>query len=419
MTKRKRFVPAARNTNKHTEIGLKRLDNSITRDGLISAITVANDDSTIAGSARLQTLADRMPDVETIVVETNGNQLVVVKRTDIPTADDPRAVRLGFADNWVAHVDFAPDGDVLAGLLAEDDKIFDGLITRDELADILPQAEPPEDAGPQMDRAEELREKWGVAVGDVWECGAHRICCGDCTDAAVVARVMGGERATVVFADPPYGVSVGAKNRLLNSVQKAGRNLTDIESDDASPDELKRRLVPAFVNVREVGMSPDCTVFVTAPQGGELGMMMMMMMIEAGLRVRHVLIWRKNQPTFSLGRLDYDYQHEPILMTWLKKHKRNKAGPFQTSVWDIDKPRASADHPTMKPVELIENCLLNHSDDSDIILDPFLGSGTTLVACERLHRRGRGIELSPAYVAVCLERLGALGLTPRRIEAAP
>lgn len=260
-----------------------------------------------------------------------------------------------------------------------------------------------EDEAP-VDRAEELRVKWGVESGQMWWLGEHQIICGDCTDVAVVERVMAGEKASLVFTDPPYGVAIGAKNRLLNSVQKAGRNLTDIEDDSLSPDDLKAQLLPAFRNIRETVMADDCTVFVTVPQNGEHNMMMMMMMREAGLLVRHVLIWKKNQPTFSLGRLDYDYQHEPILLTWGKRHKRPMRGEHRTSVWEIDKPRASKEHPTMKPVELVANALLNNSDSGDVAFDAYLGSGTTLIACEQLGRKCRAVEISPAYVAVAIER---------------
>lgn len=260
------------------------------------------------------------------------------------------------------------------------------------------------DAEPEIDRAEELRAKWQTETGQLWRIGEHRLLCGDSTRREDVERVMGGERAECVFTDPPYGVSVGAKNRLLNSVQPSGRNLTDIVDDDLSPEELKTRLVPAFQNVRTIAASDDCTYFVCAPQGGELGMMMMMMM-DAGLKVRHVLIWKKNSPTFSMGRLDYDYQHEPILLTWCKRHNHYGKGQFKTSVWDIDKPRSSKEHPTMKPVELYVNGYLNNSADDAIVFEPYAGSGTAFVAAQQLGRKCRAIEISPAYVAVILERM--------------
>src|SRR5262249_28284679 len=140
-----------------------------------------------------------------------------------------------------------------------------------------------------------------------------------------------------------------------------------------------------------------------APQGGGLGMMMMMMQ-EAGLPIRHVLIWKKNFATFSLGRLDYDYQHEPILLTWGKRHKRPMKGPHRTSVWEIDKPRAAKEHPTMKPIELIGNALQNNSDPGDAVLDSFLGSGSTLIACEQLNRICYGMEIEPRYCHIIIER---------------
>ena len=269
------------------------------------------------------------------------------------------------------------------------------------------------DVPPQEDRAEELRAKWGVETGQVWQLGEHRLMCGDSTNADDVARLMQGEKASLVFTDPPYGVSVGAKNRMLNSFQPSGRNLTDIEDDDMSPEELKNRLLPSFRNISQLVMAEDCAVFVTAPQNGELNMMMLMMMKESGLPVRHVLIWKKNSATFSMGRLDYDYQHEPILFTWGKHHKRPMLGKYKTSVWEIDKPRASHEHPTMKPVELVENALLNNSDADDVVFDAYSGSGTTIMACEAQRRRARAMEIAPGYVAVALERWAtATGKTP-------
>ena len=238
--------------------------------------------------------------------------------------------------------------------------------------------------------------------GDLWQLGEHRLLCGDSTVPENVERLIGGIKADMIFTDPPYGVSIGAKNRMLNSFQKAGRNLTDIVDDNSSPDELKSILLPAFKNARAL-MSDDCTVFVTAPQGGDLGMMMMMMQ-EAGLKIRHVLIWKKNAPTFSMNRLDYDYQHEPILLTWGKRHKFYGLGDHKTSVWEIDKPRKSAEHPTMKPVALVKNALLNNSTGKDNVYDPFLGSGTTLIACEQLGRRCFGLEIEPRYCDVILAR---------------
>lgn len=244
--------------------------------------------------------------------------------------------------------------------------------------------------------------------GDLWVMGEHRLLCGDSTVEANVKRVLSGAKACCVFTDPPYGVSQAAKNRVLNECAggrggNAKRNETDIVDDDLTPEELEARLLPSFVNTRTIAMAEDCTLFMSAPQGGELGMMMMMMK-KAGLPVRHVLIWKKNQPTFSMGRLDYDYQHEPILLTWGKRHKRPMAGTHKTSVWEIDKPRKSEEHPTMKPVELYANAYLNNSEAGDNVYEPYAGSGTAFVAAEQVGRKCYGIEISPAYCDIIVKR---------------
>lgn len=238
---------------------------------------------------------------------------------------------------------------------------------------------------------------------ELWKLGRHRLLCGDSTDAEQVKFLMGGQEANMVFTDPPYGVSIGDKNATLNSVQKSGRCTENIKNDTLPPDRLYPLLVKAMTNCRE-SCADDATYFVTSPQGGELGMMMMMMMKDAGLPVRHILIWEKNCATFSLGRLDYDYQHEPIFYTWAKKHKNYRKGEFRTTIWKYDKPRKCDLHPTMKPVELVANCMKDGTVEGDYVLDVFGGSGTTLIAAEQLNRNAFVMELDPHYCDVIIAR---------------
>lgn len=241
-----------------------------------------------------------------------------------------------------------------------------------------------------------------VKPGEIWQLGEHRLMCGDSTDAASVALLMEGEKADMVFTDPPYGVSIGDKNKALNSVQPSGRCTENIANDNISVDDLYPILVKAMTNCRE--NCKDCACYyVTSPQGGELGLMMMMMK-DAGLPVRHMLIWEKNSATFSLGRLDYDYQHEPIFYTWTKSHKNYRNGEFRTTIWKYDKPRKCDLHPTMKPVELVANCMMDASVEGDIVLDMFGGSGTTIIAAEQLGRKARLMELDPHYCDVIIAR---------------
>ena len=137
------------------------------------------------------------------------------------------------------------------------------------------------------------------------------------------------------------------------------------------------------------------------PQGGT-HMMMMMMMKSASWQVKHEIIWAKN--SHVLGRADYNYKHEPILYGWKKTHKFYGKGKFKTSLWEIPKPTQSKLHPTMKPIELIENALLDASKAGDVVLDLFGGSGSTIIACEKTGRFCRTMELSEKYCDVIVRR---------------
>lgn len=242
-----------------------------------------------------------------------------------------------------------------------------------------------------------------VQPGDLILLGGGVLCCGDSADPEAWRRLMAGDKADMVFTDPPYGVAIGDKNAALNSVQKAGRCTQNIKNDTLTEEQLYDLLKRVFVNVRE-NCTPDACYFVTSPQGGSLGLMMMMMMRDAGLPVRHVLMWRKNTATFSLGRLDYDYQHEPIFYTWTEKHHNFRGGDNRTTVWDYDKPRKCDLHPTMKPVELVANAIKDGTEEGMIVLDAFGGSGSTLIACEQLGRKCRMMELDPHYCDVIIAR---------------
>lgn len=130
--------------------------------------------------------------------------------------------------------------------------------------------------------------------------------------------------------------------------------------------------------------------------------MMMMMMRDSGLPVRHILVWNKSSATFSMGRLDYDYKHEPIFYTWTKKH--HFYGKNKTTVWDIAKPRKCDLHPTMKPIELVAEAVNNSTKAGDSVIDIFGGSGSTLIACEQLGRACYTMEIDPHYCDVILAR---------------
>ena len=265
------------------------------------------------------------------------------------------------------------------------------------------------DAGEEKQATEDDfdENKDAIAVrckrGDVWQLGDHRLMCGDSISLDDVKKLMGGVKADLVFTDPPYGVAIGSKNEMLNKIQRAGRCIQNIKNDTLSAEDLRGLISEAMTNAR-LSCEPDACYYVTAPQGGVLGLMMQEALRDAGLPVRHILIWRKNTATFSLGNLDYDYQHEPIFYTWTEKHHNYRKGDNRTSVWDYDKPRKCDLHPTMKPVELVANCMKDGTLLGDKVLDLFGGSGTTLIAAEQLGRKCFMMELDPHYCDVILAR---------------
>lgn len=270
-----------------------------------------------------------------------------------------------------------------------------------ELGDI---ADTDDDGEVIEDEVPEEPEEPAARLGDVYRLGRHRLICGDSTDSETIARLMDGQKADMVFTDPPYNVAIGTKNDFLNTYQKAGSCTQDIVGDKGMTDEEagEKLWKPAFVNMFE-NAKDNCAIYCTMPQGGT-HMMMMMMMSQSGWQVKHELMWLKNSPTFSMGRLDYDYKHEPIVYGWKKTHIFYGKGKHTKSVWEIDKPIKCDLHPTMKPIELIVNAILNSSQKQDVVLDPFGGSGSTLIACEQTGRRCYICELDPRYIDVIIQR---------------
>jgi len=265
-----------------------------------------------------------------------------------------------------------------------------------------PPVEGTADAEPQIDKAEELNKIWQVKPGDLFHIGEHRLLCGDSTKQEDVERVMGGGKADMVFTDPPYGVSYADKNKYLNAIARGNRIQTPIENDHKNITELAEDIIyPAFCRIKDI-LAERSSYYITAPQGGDL-LMMMMMMQKAGLILRHMIIWVKNNHV--LGRTDYNYKHEPILFGWVNVHDFYGMGEHKFSVWEIDKPLKSNLHPTMKPVELINNAIKNSCPTNGIVADLFGGSGSSMVASENTDRKCRMVEISPDYCAVILQRM--------------
>lgn len=290
---------------------------------------------------------------------------------------------------------------LLAGAGAEAQGALEGLGT-DEGAD-EPRAAVVEDE-PELDRAEELRAKWGVEAGQLWEIpsarfpgGVHRLLCGDSTRAEDVDRVLAGERARWSWTDPPYGVEY-----------EGGTGLK-IENDGA--EGLPELLRGAFASMDRV-LVEGAPVYVAHPSG-PLSFVFAEAWRRVGWRWHQTLAWVKQ--TFVLGHADYHHQHEPILYGWKGKNRPWFGGRSKASTLFFDKPSRNSEHPTMKPVGLVAECLQNSSRRGDRGFEPFAGSNTTMAAAEQTGRLVSAIELAPKYVAVGLERMAAMGLVPRRV----
>lgn len=236
-----------------------------------------------------------------------------------------------------------------------------------------------------------------VKRGEIYQLGNHRLMCGDSTKEEDVFKLMNGQLADLLFTDPPYNVSMEEKSKeVLKS-----KNYAHIENDSLSYDDFESFLRKIFTNANKY-LENDASYYIFSCQGGDSEMMMMMMR-ECGLKCRHQIIWVKDAPVFSMGRLDYDYKHEPILYGWKEKHHFYRNGEQDKSVWQYKRTENKL-HPTMKPVELIGNALKNSTMIKDLVLDLFGGSGSTLIACEQLNRNCYMMELDEHYCDVIIDR---------------
>lgn len=260
------------------------------------------------------------------------------------------------------------------------------------------------------------RRKTTVQAGQLFALGDHRLLCGDSTDAAVLARVTGGERAQMIFTDPPYGVAVASRvgTRARSSAEAKARGRRGIENDEMDVDTLTaflRRFVAAVLPNTDAGAA----WYVCAPHG-PVGLAFSQALYEANVW-KLSLVWVKD--SLVLSRSDYHYRHEPIYYGWTPGAARLHPVPTrdQDTVWEIPRPKRSLEHPTMKPVALVERAIHNSSAAGDAILEPFCGSGSTLIAAERSARRCFAVELDPEFVQVTIDRWERFtGETAERIE---
>ena len=376
-----RLIPYVRNARMHSDDQVAQIAGSIAEFGFVNPILVGEDDVIIAGHGRL------------LAARKLGMAEVPVIRLEHLSETQRRA--LVIADNKIA-ANSTWDEDMLRleleELRAED---FDLDITGFDLDEIdrLLQGTDSEGAGlTDDDEIPEAPEEAITKPGDLWLLGEHRLLCGDATVLGDVEKVLDGGLADLCFTDSPYNVDYG-KNTNASSPGKDRRILNDNLGDSF-----------------EAFLYDSCVNILTVTKGGVYMCMssselhtLQTAFKAAGGHWSTFVIWAKN--TFTLGRSDYQRQYEPILYGWKEGTDHFWCGARdQGDVWFVDKPRKNDLHPTMKPVALVERAIRNSSKSRDIVLDPFGGSGTTLIACEKTGRSGRLIEMDPKYCDVIVRR---------------
>jgi len=234
-----------------------------------------------------------------------------------------------------------------------------------------------------------------IVLGDLFEIGEHRLLCGDSTDSDAVAKLMHGELADMCHTDPPYNIDYegGSKKREKIANDKL--------------DDFPKFLYDVYTTI-STALKKGGAIYVWHASSETHNFIQQF--LNAGFLFKSYIVWNKNNSTF--GRSDYHWKHEPCIYGWLDGASHKWYGDRkQTTVWDIERPSRSDEHPTMKPIPLCSKPLENSSKQGDVVLDVFLGSGSTMVAAHQLKRKCYGMELDPKYCQVIIDRMRKLDPT--------
>lgn len=376
-----KLLPYARNARTHSDEQVAQIAASIAEFGFTNPILAGADGVIVAGHGRLA------------AAHKLGLALVPVVVLEHLSPTQRRA--LVIADNRIAENAGWDDAMLRIELVTLQDDDFDVSLTgfdADALAELLADENGNGDGETDDDAVPEITEIPISRPGDVWVLGGHRLLCGDSTKAECFEQLLQGAQVDMVFTDPPYNVNYA--NTAKDKMRGTNRAILNDNLGDGFYDFLLAALTPTIANCRG-------GIYV-AMSSSELDVLQSAFR-EAGGKWSTFVIWAKN--TFTLGRSDYQRQYEPILYGWPEGATRHWCGDRdQSDVWQIKKPHKNDLHPTMKPVELVERAIRNSSRPGNVVLDPFGGSGTTLIAAEKSGRLARLIELDPKYVDVIVRR---------------
>ena len=369
-----KLIPYINNARTHSPEQIKKLRASLREFGFINPVIIDRDFGVIAGHGRI--MAAKEENIKEVPC-VFADHLTEAQKKAYIIADNRMAMDAGW-DEELLRVE-------IEALQAE---AFDLSLTgfdEKELADLFNDDSDAEDDDFDVD--EELKEPAITKMGDVWTLGRHRLVCGDSTKEETFEVLMQGQKANLVVTDPPYNV---------NYEGTAGK----IKNDNMADEKFYQFLLDAFVNMEKV-MANDASIYVF--HADTEGLNFRKAFSDAGFYLSGCCIWMK--PSLVLGRSPYQWQHEPCLYGWKKKGKHQwYSDRKQTTIWSFEKSKKNTDHPTMKPIPLLAYPIKNSSMSNTLILDPFLGSGSTLIACAETDRICRGIELDPKYADVIVKR---------------
>lgn len=368
------LIPYVRNARTHSEAQVAQIAASIREFGFLSPILVAEDNTILAGHGRLAAALKlglkKVPCVK-------ENHLTETQKRAYIIADNKLSLNAGW-DNELLAVELSEleGADFNLDLLGFDEAELSSIFDADK--DV---------SDDDFDVEKELEEPCFSKTGDIWTLGRHRVICGDATKLETYKTLLENTKVNLVVTDPPYNV---------NYEGSAGK----IKNDNMEDDKFYQFLFNSFVNM-EQAMADDASIYVF--HADTEGLNFRKAFQDAGFYLSGCCIWKK--PSLVLGRSPYQWQHEPCLYGWKKKGKHKwYAGRKETSVWEFEKSKKNADHPTMKPIALLAYPIKNSSMTNSLVLDPFAGSGSTLIACEQTGRICYAIELDEKYCDVIVKR---------------
>lgn len=373
------LIPYANNARTHSKDQINKLRSSLREFGFINPILIDKDYNILAGHGRVMAAREEgIKEVPCVLVE----HLTEAQKKAYILADNRLAMDAGWDDELLAlelenlkELDF--DIDFTGFDAAEIDELFSNIHDKDVQDD-------------DFDVESALEDEPISKQGDIWLLGRHRLICGDSTKAETYEKLMDGKKANLCVTDPPYNVNYTA----------GSENERKIKNDNMEDKNFYEFLLASFKNIFN-SLDDGAAAYIF--HADTEGLNFRKAFKDAGFHLANVCIWAKQ--SLVLGRSDYQWQHEPILYGWKPTGKhRWYADRKQTTIWNFDRPTKSELHPTMKPVPLVAYPIQNSSMSNCIVLEPFAGSGSTLIACEQLGRICYAIELDEKYADVIVKR---------------